>query len=324
MKNPYIQYRRESDVSDMFSYSVLCTKTIDELETLLADDNLLPNDDLTNIDIIDRITEVIIEKENFPESQSEKEEMEFWDKFLVKHSKTIPLRLEDVKKIRKKAKKPDKILPTPELINNSSGSNKKRKWHRSFVAVTAVVAVVLVGNAITTFAYGANLLQAIISFTDDVLRKDYVNQEPSLTTSVTETPVTNSEYATLQEAFDAIGIDSPKAPAWLPEDFELVSIDTAVLNESNKISALFINGDKSLTITLTHFNKQPQNQYQAIEKNSKPIEIYSNNSMEFYLFTNIDRTVATWIDGMSDCTVEGDISFDELKKIIASMYGLEY
>jgi hypothetical protein len=317
-KNPYIQYRRESDVSDMFSYSVLCTKTIDELEAMLADENLLPNDDITNIDIIDRITEVIIEKENIPEYQSEKEEMEFWDKFLVKH-KTIPLRLEDVKKIRKKAKKTNNVLPIPESTNCFEGSYKRRKWQRSIVAVTTVVAVVLVGNAITTFAYGTNLLQVIVSFTDDVLRKDYVSQETSLITSVTETPAIISKYATLQEAFDAFGIASQVAPMWLPQGFTLSTLETSTLDDRYKISALYKSDSKTIMFSITSYRSQPNNQSRIIEKDMDEVEVFTCNNIEHYIFTNANKTVSTWINGMTDFVIQGDITKDEMKCIIKSM-----
>jgi hypothetical protein len=51
---------------DMWSYDELKKKSADELKALLADDTLFPLDETENAEIIERICDVIIEKENVP------------------------------------------------------------------------------------------------------------------------------------------------------------------------------------------------------------------------------------------------------------------
>jgi hypothetical protein len=34
----------------------------------------------------------------------------------------------------------------------------------------------------------------------------------------------------------------------------------------------------------------------------------------------MDKVVATWVDGMTECDIHGDISADEIKIMINSMY----
>jgi hypothetical protein len=72
------------------------SKSITELQAMLADEKLLPLDDETNTDYIIRITEVIIRKENKPAEQREAERVAFWTRFLERYGDEIPIRLEDV------------------------------------------------------------------------------------------------------------------------------------------------------------------------------------------------------------------------------------
>jgi hypothetical protein len=190
---------------------------------------------------------------------------------------------------------------------------------RPFVAVAAVVMFVLIGNTITTFAYGTNILQAVISFTDEVFRKDYVGYEIETTASTIETPTFDSEYATLQEAFDAFGITSQVAPTWLPEGFELVSLTTANLTNKNRIIAQYQNGDRVITISIVSFTNNPDHQSRMIEKDTAPVSIIEYDGIDYYIFSNLDSNVATWIYGMNDFVIQGNISINEIEKIIISM-----
>jgi hypothetical protein len=240
---------------------------------------------------------------------------------LDKYDNELHIRQDDDALKRKKVTKTSITDENPSIEQRQI--MKRRKMRRTVTAVATAAAVVLACNAFTTFAYGVNILQAIVSFTDDVLRKDYVSQNSGNETISSETPVISSEYATLQEALNAFGIESPKSPDSLPDGYELSLIETLPIKGGYMIRALYSFGDKTVTFIIKNFSKQPVNQYQEIEKSSVPIETYSNGNLNFYLFTNIDRNVASWIDGMSDCVLEGDITKEELKNTLNNMYSLE-
>jgi anti-sigma factor RsiW len=305
----------------MYSYDKLREKSIAELYAMLADDSFSTSDNISNAFILDRITDVIKEKENIPKSQLEAETDASWERFLDKYDSELHIRQDDDTVKRKKVTKTSITDENPSIEQRQI--MKRRKIRRTVTAVATAAAVVLACNAFTTFAYGVNILQAIVSFTDDVLRKDYVSQDSGDETISSETPVISSDYASLQETFNAVGIASPKAPGWLPEGFELVSIETIPLNDGYLISVIYNYGEKSLVISVTSFKNHPSNQGMIIEKDSDIVETFTFNDIEYYIFSNIDYTVSTWIDGMNDCMIEGDISTDEIKRIIISMYKLE-
>jgi hypothetical protein len=311
-----IHSRGECDDYDVFGVDDLRAKSVDELGAMLADDNLFPIDDQGSNEVIDRITTLIIEK-NIPEQELEAKRTAIWEGLLRRHGDTIPIRLEDVTKKRKKAG--NSIASNKRSAKDVRGNERRFGMRRSFVAVTAVVVFVLIGNTITTFAYGTNILQAVISFTDEVFRKDYVGYETETVIQTSETPVLNSEFTTLQEAFDAFGITSQVAPTWLPEGFEPVSLKAASLTNKNRIIARYQNGEDTITISIVSFTANPGSQSHYFEKDSKPMEIFTYNGIEYYVFSNLEKNVATWIDDMNDFMIQGDISTDDIKNIIKSM-----
>jgi hypothetical protein len=316
-----IHSREECDDYDVFSINALRAKSVDELGAMLADDTLFPIDDQGSNEVIDRITTVIIEKKNIPEQELEAKRIAIWEGLLRRHGDTIPIRLEDVTKKRKKVVKP--IIAKDRSVKDVQSNGRRFGIHRPFVAVAAVVVFVLIGNTITTFAYGTNILQAVISFTDEVFRKDYVGYKTETTAQTSETPVLDSEYATLQEAFDAFGITSQVAPTWLPEGFELNSIEHTELNGINKVSAYYSNKDRNISISALSFIGEPKNQARVFEKDNGDVSIFNFQNIDHYIFTNINKTVVTWTINTDDYAIQGDISILEAENIIKSMYNVE-
>jgi anti-sigma factor RsiW len=315
-------YSREGNLgSNMYSYDKLRGKSIIELNAMLADDTFSTLDDISNAFILDRIADVLLEKENIPKSQLEEEADASWERFLDKYDNELHICQDDVTVKRRKATKTS-ITDENHTIEQRQFI-KRHKIRRTVTAVATAAAVILACNAFTTFAYGTNLLQAIVSFTDEVFRKDYVNPESVSTTDGHDTTSVSVKYATLREAFVAFGITSPNSPEWLPEGFKLVSIEIIPIDGGNLISAFYQSSEKNLSISVKHYTEEPSNLSRAFEKSDEDVEIYIHAGHTYYIFSNIDRSVATWIDGMTDYTIQGDISTEEIKRIIISMYDLE-
>jgi hypothetical protein len=69
----------------MFSYEELAKKSVSELRKLLSDDTLLPLDETANAHIIERICDVITEKENVPSRIIKANTQKSWKKFKKKY-----------------------------------------------------------------------------------------------------------------------------------------------------------------------------------------------------------------------------------------------
>jgi hypothetical protein len=336
-----IHGRGESDDYDKFSLSALRAKSVDELGAMLADDTLFPIDDEGNNEIIDRITTVIIEKKNIPEKELEARRRAIWEGLLRRHGDTIPIRLEDVTKKRKKPVTP--IAPIAPIANEEQeyslnevrGDRRRFGMRRAFTAAAAVAVFVLVGNTITTVAYGTNILQAAANFTAELFRTDYVEYKPEITTEITTTETTVTQtiettapefavYETLQEAFDAFGITSQTAPTWLPEGYEPFGVRAFGSASNPVISSSYRNGDDTFFIAIISYKENSDSQTRYSERDYEPDEtfIYGGTRyyiFDYYYFTNSARNTIRWSDEINDFTLQGNISIDDMKKIVKSM-----
>jgi len=73
-------------------------KSVEDLQAILADNELLYSDDDSVDNLIIAVTEAIIKKENKTPSQREKERADFWTSFLDRYGDVVPIRLDDVLK----------------------------------------------------------------------------------------------------------------------------------------------------------------------------------------------------------------------------------
>jgi hypothetical protein len=300
-------------MNNKFSVTGFENKTVEELRAMLADDTLLPLDDDSNTDTILKILEVIKSKEQKTDEQCEAERIAFWGGLLARYGNKLPVRLENV--VRKRRRKP--------LALNFNAPAKYRYGFagtsfRRLTAAAIIALVLLGGSALVTYAFNVNILQAIISFTDDLFSKTIVTTE-SVQSSGAD-GLTDSAR-TLQTAFDEVGITSPSVPTQLPDGYAFDRVQTGKMPDYTKVVVLYKSDDnKTIVFTVLSYDETPEPRTRHIEKNSGTPSVYFRTGIDFYLFANTDMTVATWLDGMCDCDIQGDISVSEMKSIINSIY----
>lgn len=138
-------------------------------------------------------------------------------------------------------------------------------------------------------------------------------------------PENPEEYADLQAALTAYGINRPVVPQWIPERFvmnephiEILPTDSLVIfhasySQKNKVLAIQVNiylEDEERS--LDSFGK-----FQKDEGDPTP---YESGGITHLLATNAGRPVALWANGSAECVISGDITMEELKQMIDSIY----
>ena len=59
----------------------------------------------------------------------------------------------------------------------------------------------------------------------------------------------------------------------------------------------------------------------SFEKDARDIEYYSNSKQDFYILSNLNTTTAVWSDGLLVQQITGNLSGDDIKKMIDSIGG---
>lgn len=198
-----------------------------------------------------------------------------------------------------------------------------RRWGVRGILVAAALAILLLSISVAAAAAGHDLWRMLARWTDEV-----ISIAPGQVTRVDpdeiRIPEEGTEYTSLQEALDDCGLTLPAAPKWIPEGFELIQL---VVDTNDPTSLAFVtcyHGDgTTLLISLHIFLTREDGghggygDFQKDEGDPIPYEV---GGITHLLSTNAGRPIALWVNGPVEGSIIGDITMDELKQIIDSIY----
>lgn len=196
-----------------------------------------------------------------------------------------------------------------EAVCSGSEVNTVRPVRRRRLLRTAVVAaaiiVILVAIAATASAMGYNLFGWVPKWNSDVLSFGEEGNAP------------NELYdsSPIVVALTQMGIDEPLYPHWLPEgltmDVSVVQTDPFLLHEG------YSDGDLYFSITIVPSSRFETGTYQ--KDGIVPSE-YCVNEHVHYVFSDLDQYSVTWNTDSYNVLMVGNVSLDEMKRIIDSVY----
>ena len=200
----------------------------------------------------------------------------------------------------------------PEEPQKPVGTKKPVRWMRKLAAAAAVVAL-LIFIPISARALTLEEMWDIFAR----WAKETFSFVSGESTEVSE-PMSDDqrEFTSLQEMLQAHKRDASIAPTWIPEGFVLDKIekDSSPLREIYTV--LYLDISKELRIQIsTYLSEDIRN----LEIGNDPVEIYTHNGIDYYIFENEDQLRAVWFVDSYECYISGDVSIDELKMMIDSI-----
>ena len=202
----------------------------------------------------------------------------------------------------------------PETRVSRRASLKIYRVRRTIV-IAAIIAVLLA--IMIPAAFGYNIFEVFAHWTDDWFQLD--TSDPANDDSTEEsvvTPLTEEQFGSLQEAFDAFQIHGIQEPQWLPENYILTDVLSYYGETCKNISASYISGDDCLLI-LADMDSTPSNYYQ---KDTDAVNEFYVNGIKHYIFSNNANMVAVWYYENVEFMVTGPVDKQSLQDIVASMY----
>lgn len=187
-------------------------------------------------------------------------------------------------------------MPTPQA--------KNRHFLRRLFISAAAVAIITIFLVPPAFGY-ETFYEMVGSWTESAfqfIKKDSIG----------------GVNAPWKEGLDAYGIPVSVLPTKIPEGFELQKwdIDKQEMSDDIEFSAYYMKDEMHFVISAIRYN-QPKSSY--IEKDSTCVEEYRADDITYYLFGNLQNSVATWYVDNLECTLYGNISMDELRMMIDSI-----
>ena len=201
----------------------------------------------------------------------------------------------------------------PEVDNIETTRNVPTKtriafprWLRSLTATAAVLAILLVGS-VTTQAFGINIWEAVVKWTQETFHFGEWGDS-----NVTD----NLPYASLREALEEGKITASLVPNWVPSGYELIDINVEYKPLQTAYKAKYTNGERVFRITVQDYlDKIPV----YVEQSDGLVEEYEVAGVTYYLFENYDAVKAVWIVDSYECYISGNVTIEQLKQMIDSI-----
>lgn len=200
--------------------------------------------------------------------------------------------------------------PTPPLA-------KERRTHSSFARLLPAAAVLVISLCtVSAQAFGLNVFTSFVRWTSEIF---HLSDSTTSSATVRIRPLEEGEettYDTLEEALAAFGIDAPIVPKEIPERFELVEVIAAQRVTGVQILAVYESKNGSIQIQY----KEENLDFFALEKEYGYVDFHDVENVEHYLLSDLGRQKAIWQNGDFECVISGDVSEQEIKTMIDSIY----
>lgn len=208
----------------------------------------------------------------------------------------------------------------PPAQENNTNKPVRRRFLRVALVAAAAIALML-SSMITVHALGVDVFGAIAQWTDDVFHFSVSGRE-NLDSKSVPALISNSTYKTLQDALTAYGIHETLAPNWFPEDFVIREIGTSTLSTNMVVNADYGTSEKQISIIIREFFSEEGAKIALgdFEKDSSEVIAYDEYGVIHYIVSNNLCNTATWMNGVYVCSISGDLTIDELEKMIDSIY----
>lgn len=200
----------------------------------------------------------------------------------------------------------------PQEAKGSAKTKKPVFWVRKLAAAAAVVAL-LIFIPISTSALTLEEVWDIFAR----WAKETFSFVSGESTEVSEpSPEDEDAYSSLQELLLKEKCDPSVVPDLITDRFALDSLEKMATPMMELYTAQYVDGTRQLLLQVkTHLSDDIQN----FEIESDPVEIYSCNGIDYYIFQNRDQLRAVWLVDTYECLISGDISIEELKLMIDSI-----
>lgn len=315
------------DSGNRKDYSKYDRMSTESLEELLRLDAELPNGEGSDIDEILYISEVIAkrEKEHPTGRYSEMDVDAAWETFQTEYRPFVTegRSLYDFDDDEPSSTETASLVPgtsSPFGLNRISARGRRRLGR--VVSFAAAITILLGLMTFTAYAMGYDLWAVVAQWTKETFTFVSVSKANESEDSNIDITTDDSEYADLQAALDAYGVTETLAPKWIPDGFslELVSVDEGSEGVKAIFCACYRSEEGSIIIQINMHKTPADASYATWQKDDMDVDTVKIADCTFYTMQNAGRACALWTNGPYECNINGNISSNELHKIIESIF----
>lgn len=187
----------------------------------------------------------------------------------------------------------------------------REKRHSHFASISVSILAACFCLVVTANALGMNPVQAFLDWADGIIQ---IYRNPS---GIMELPEDDpSQYHSLAEALEAYDMEPNQIPTWIPQDYQLSSVDVLDTGSLTQCTASFTSSRGELLFRATSF---PDGDWSGRSEKNNDGEEYIKNGSIYYVVTNQELCKAGWdYEGIS-YVISGNVTEQELKEMIDSI-----
>ena len=179
---------------------------------------------------------------------------------------------------------------------------KKLRWVIIAAAVVCLLAVPAMGSGAME-----NLVQWTTQHFSFLPQNSLPQERPGAVT-----------YEEVQETVAQL-TELPVLPTWYPEGTMLEKMEINDLLNGTSVDVLFSLGEDVFSLSISVYDTKQEGTAQY-EKNEGYVEPYYVNHVPHYIMENMGRRTVAWQNGNTENAIQGDLTVEELKQIIDSIY----
>lgn len=271
----------------------LYQKSLEELYDELAALNDRVADGDVDLDLIDAYLDAINTKESLPFSNLDPEES--FATFSEKHALLFD-------------------------ENTTTAPKTPRRIHSLPRKISVAILAAAIGCSAIASASGFDIFGAVAKWSKDIFSFSVIDSTSNEPPSESSTQDHALETASIQATLDALQIEEKVVPLWIPESFKLTESRVKHMEKYTKIHSTFLSDTQEFTFTIWYYTTVEDATAATIEKAENPVESYTVKNIPHYIFTNIDVQSAVWLNNTTLCLISGDLSEEEIKAMIDSIY----
>lgn len=177
------------------------------------------------------------------------------------------------------------------------------------LARIAIIAAALCAFVVTAQASGFDLLGAIARWTSEQFA--FVREGDERETAP------ETEFLSLTDALLNGGVTEKLSPTKFPDGAELTDLRVRREEEAFLFFATYTLEEGNFFVSIRTADKAP---YTEVEINSPEVPPYIAGGIEHHLMEDVKQRKATWYNGPWECYIAGNISEEDLRMMIDSIY----
>ncbi len=286
------------------TYPGLDKLSTEELEKLLRQDIEADSEEVPDIAYISAILEVIHERKALEAEQESVDVEAAWQNFQQFYR-------EDPLSLQNDSPRPEPS-PHPRRSEQKAKSKKQGGWRR-LLPIAAIVAVLVCGSMAAS-AFGFDLFQLFAGWNSEHFQFVSPWRTEEADEQGAEDPFRQLRLAVAELT------DADIVPKWSPSGTQAIAhMSQEIMSDGTRISVTYEydNGRFNFVIYLYEI---PQEETAIYQKDDETMVEYSKNGIVHYIMNNNGRYGASWTNGNVECSIQGDLTLNDLEKMVDSIY----